>query len=166
LKKRKAHDGVDMAEVIINGLIEGGKATGGPPFGPALGPLGVNVTKIIEEINSKTKSFEGIKVPVKVIVDPATKSYKVEVGSPQTSALILKELGLQSGAKSKEEVAGNITLEQVKNIAKAKESMLYGKSFEAKVKQVLGTCKSMNITCDGKDAKEIIAKINSNEIKL
>ena len=66
-----------MAEVVINGLIEGGKATGGPPFGPALGPLGVNIAKIVDEINQKTKSFEGIKVPVKVIVDPATKNYRV-----------------------------------------------------------------------------------------
>ena len=65
---------LNMAEVVINGLIEGGKATGGPPFGPALGPLGVNIAKIVEEINSKTKPFEGIKVPVKVIIDPATKS--------------------------------------------------------------------------------------------
>ena len=159
-------DGVSMAEVVVNGLIEGGKATAGPPFGPALGPLGVNVAKIIEEINSKTKAFEGIKVPVKVVVDPATKAYRVEVGSPQTSALILKELGIQHGAKSKDEVAGNITLEQVKKIAKAKESMLYGKSFAEKVKQVLGTCKSMNITCEGKDAKEIIKAIDSGEIKL
>ncbi len=155
-----------MSEVVITGLIEGGKATGGPPFGPALGPLGVNIAKIIEEINQKTKAFEGIKVPVKVSVDPSTKSYKVEVGSPQTSALILKELGIQHGAKNKEEVAGNITLEQVKKIAKMKDSMLYGKSFAEKVKQVLGTCKSMNITCEGKDAKEIIAQIDSGEIKL
>ncbi|MGC8662736.1 MAG: 50S ribosomal protein L11 [Candidatus Micrarchaeia archaeon] len=155
-----------MAEVVINGLIEGGKATGGPPFGPALGPLGVNIAKIVEEINSKTKAFDGIKVPVKVIVDPATKSYKVEVGSPQTSALILKELGIQHGAKNKDEVAGNITLEQVKKIAKAKESMIYGKTIEDKVKQVLGTCKSMNITCEGKNPKDIIAQINSGEIKL
>ncbi|MGC8699816.1 MAG: 50S ribosomal protein L11 [Candidatus Micrarchaeia archaeon] len=155
-----------MSEVVITGLIEGGKATGGPPFGPALGPLGVNIAKIIDEINQKTKAFEGIKVPVKVSVDPSTKSYKVEVGSPQTSALILKELGIQHGAKNKEEVAGNITLEQVKKIAKMKESMLYGKSFAEKVKQVLGTCKSMNITCEGKDAREIIAQIDSGEIKL
>ncbi len=155
-----------MAEVVINGLIEGGKATSGPPFGPALGPLGVNVANIINEINAKTGAFEGIKVPVKVTVDPGTKTFKVEVGSPTTSAMILKELGLQKGAKVKEEIAGNITLEQVKKIAKAKEASIYGNSLQSRVTQVLGTCKSMNITCEGKSAMETIAKIKGGEIKV
>ncbi|MEM0159482.1 MAG: 50S ribosomal protein L11 [Candidatus Micrarchaeaceae archaeon] len=155
-----------MSEMVIAGLIEGGKASGGPPFGPALGPLGVNVNEIVNEINKKTKAFEGIKVPVKVIVDTATKKYQIEVGAPQTSALILKELGLQKGSGKKEEVAGNITLEQVKGIAKSKEALLYGNTFADKVKQVLGTCKSMNITVEGKDAREIIKQIDENAIAL
>jgi large subunit ribosomal protein L11 len=155
-----------MADVVINGLIEGGKATSGPPFGPALGPLGVNVANIINEINEKTKAFEGIKVPVKVVVNGETKKFTVEVGSPTTSALILKELGIQKGAKTKEEVVGNITLEQIKKIAKAKEMSLYGNSIESRAKQVIGTCKSMNITVEGADAREIIRKINAKELKL
>ncbi len=155
-----------MTEVVVNGLIEGGKATAGPPFGPVLGPLGVNTADIVKEINEKTKAFEGIKVPVKVIVIKETKEFRVEVGSPTTSALILKELGLQKGGKVKEEIAGNITIEQVKKIANAKEASLYGNTLESRVKQVLGTCKSMNITCDGVSAKEMIAKINSGEVKV
>ena len=155
-----------MAEVVINGLIEGGKATGGAPFGPALGPLGVNVNNIINDINAKTGAYEGIKVPVKVIVDTATKSFKIEVGAPPTSALILKELGLQKGSKAKEEIAGNITLEQVKKVAKAKGTSLYGNTLQSRVNQVLGTCKSMNITCEGMPAMEVIAKIKSGEIKV
>ncbi len=155
-----------MAEMTINGLIEGGKATSGPPFGPALGPLGVNINGIVAEINEKTKDFSGMKIPVKVIVDTSTKKFRVEVGSPSTSALILKELGIPSGAKGKEDVVGNITMEQVKKIAKAKENGMYGNDLAAKVKQVLGTCKSMNITCEGISAKEAIAKINSKEIKI
>ena len=155
-----------MADAIINGLIEGGKATNGAPFGPALGPLGVNVAAIIDEINKKTQAFEGVKVPVKVIVNPSTKKYTVEVGAPPTSALILKEIGVQKGAKTKDEVAGNITLEQVKNVAKAKESKMYGNSMKERVNQILGTCKSMNVTCEGISAKEMIAKIKSGEVKV
>ncbi len=155
-----------MPDVVINGLIEGGKATGGPPFGPALGPLGVNVTNIINEINAKTKAFEGVKVPVKVTVNPTTKAFTVEVGSPPTSALIIKELGIPKGSGKKEEVAGNITLEQLKKIAKAKEASLYGSTMADKVKQVIGTCKSMNITVEGIDAKEYVKKIDSGEVKI
>ncbi len=155
-----------MTEVVVNGLIEGGKATSGPPFGPALGPLGVNTANIVAEINEKTKAFTGIKIPVKVTVIKETKEFKVEVGSPTTSALILKELGLEKGGKVKEEIAGNITLEQVTKIAEAKKASLYGNTLASRVKQVLGTCKSMNITCDGVSARETIAKINSGELKV
>lgn len=155
-----------MSEIVINGLIEGGKATSGPPFGPALGPLGVNIAGIINDINEKTKQFEGIKIPVKVTVDVASKAYKVEVGTPTTSALIMRELGIQKGAKSKEEIAGNITLAQAKKIAKSKEASLYGGGEASRVMQVLGTCKSINITCEGVDAKKIIERIKKGEIKL
>jgi large subunit ribosomal protein L11 len=154
-----------MGETTINGLIEGGKATSGPPFGPALGPLGVNIAKIIAEINEKTEAYAGIKVPVKIIVDGTTKTYRVEIGSPPTSALILKEIGAQKGAKVKEEIAGNITLDQVRNVAMAKENKLYG-PVRAKMRQVIGTCVSMNITVEGVSAKEFMKKIDSGEVKL
>ena len=55
-----------MKEVEV--LVEGGKATPGPPLGPALGPLGVNVKAVVEEINRLTKDYEGMQVPVKVKV--------------------------------------------------------------------------------------------------
>jgi len=155
-----------MGNVTINGLVEGGKATSGPPFGPALGPLGVNINNIIADINKQTAPFAGIKVPVKVIVDPATKNYTIEIGSPPTSALILKEIGVQKGAKTKEEVAGNITIEQIKNVAVAKDTKLYGKSLTEKVIQIIGTCKSMNITVEGMPARDAIAKIKGGEIKV
>ncbi len=155
-----------MAETTIRGLIEGGKATGGPPFGPALGPLGVNVAKIIEDINKQTAAYAGIKVPVKIIIDTGTKAYRVEVGSPPSSALILKELGIQKGAKTKDEVVGNVTIEQLKEVAKAKEHSLYGHSLKEKIMQLAGTCKSMNITVEGMPAREAIAKIESGELGI
>jgi large subunit ribosomal protein L11 len=154
-----------MPEVVINGLIEGGKATSGPPFGPALGPLGMNIAGIVDEINKKTKPFAGIKVPVKVIVDPATKQFKVEVGAPPTSALILKELGIAAGAKGKDDKVGNITLAQIKGVAESKAASLYGDE-KSRVKQVIGTCKSMGVTCEGMDPREYLKKIDSGEVKL
>ena len=153
-----------MAETIISGLVEGGKATSGPPFGPALGPLGVNIAKIIKDINTETGVYSGIKVPVKVIVNGATKEYRIEVGSPPTSALILKEIGVQKGAKTKDEVAGNATLEQLKNVLKAKENKLYG-TTATKIKQLVGTCKSMNITVEGMPARDFLRKIEKGEVK-
>ncbi len=155
-----------MADVVINTLVEGGKATGGAALGPTLGPLGINMNNVIAEINKQTKDFDGVKVPVKIIVNPSTKTFTIEVGFPPTSALILKELGIAKGAKNKEEVVGNITIEQAKKIAKMKEEKLYGNTVADRVKQILGTCTSMNITCEGISSKEMIAKINSGEVKV
>ncbi len=155
-----------MSEVVISGLVEGGKASGGPPLGPALGPLGVNINNVIAEINTKTQMYDGIKIPVKVIVDTSDKSFRIETGSPPTSALILKELGIQSGSKTKDEVVGDITLDQLKKIASAKESKLFGNTQQARIKQVLGTCKSMGVKCENEDPRIVIQKINSGEIKI
>ncbi len=155
-----------MAEITIAGLVEGGKATSGPPFGPALGPLGVNINAIIAEINDKTKQYVGIKIPVKVHVDSSSKAYRVEVGAPPTSALILKEVGIQTGAKAKGEIVGNITMDQLKGIAKSKEGKLYGNTLGQRIDQILGTCKSMGVTCDGEDPRAVIKKIKTGELKL
>ena len=155
-----------MADIVISAIVEGGKASGGPPLGPALGPLGVNINGIVGEINEKTKAFEGIKIPVKVIVDPSTKTFRIEVGSPTTSALILKELGVQSGAKTKEETVGNLTLDQVKKIANAKEASMYGNTLADRVKQVLGTCKSMGVKCENEEPMAMIKKISSGQVKV
>ena len=65
-----------MAEKkVIELLVSGGKANAGPPLGPALGPLGVNILSIVNKINDLTKDFAGMKVPVKIIVNIDNKNF-------------------------------------------------------------------------------------------
>ena len=59
----------------VDALVEGGKASAGPPIGSSLGPLKVNVGQIVQQINAKTAAFKGMKVPVKIIVDTETKEF-------------------------------------------------------------------------------------------
>ena len=69
-----------MADIqTVSALVTGGQANAGPPLGPTLGPLGVNILQIVNAINEKTKDFEGMKVPVTVSVDKATKQWSVDV---------------------------------------------------------------------------------------
>jgi len=140
----------------IKALVDGGKASAGPPLGPALGPMGVNIMQIVNAINDKTKQFEGMKVPVKVIVDPKTKKFEIEVGTPPASSLILNELKLEkgSGVPSTKKV-GNLTVDQAIKVAKMKHSNLLGKNLKKKTKEVIGTCVSMGITVEGKKPQEI-----------
>jgi len=145
---------------VVEALISGGQATAGPPLGPALGPLGVNVPAIVAKINELTADFAGVKVPVKVIVDVDTKEFEVEVGTPPTVALIVKELGIEKGSGNpREEKVGNLTLEQVKKIAKIKLGQSYAKSLKAAALEVLGTCVSMGVTVEGKDPREVQKEI-------
>lgn len=143
-------------------LVEGGKATAGPPIGPVLGPLGLNVVEVVNKINELTKDFKGMKVPVKIIVDPATKKYELKVGTPPASALILKRAGVEKGAGDENPV-GEISMKDVVDIAKMKKNDLLGKDLKAKAKEIVGTCVSMGIKIDGMHPKEIIKKIENGE---
>jgi large subunit ribosomal protein L11 len=148
----------------IEALVEGGKASAGPPLGPALGPLGVNIMQIINTINEKTKQFGGMKVPVKVIVDPKTKNFDIEVGTPPASSLIFKELGLEKGSGSAgTHKVGNLTVDQAIKVAKMKYENLLGKELKQKTKEVIGTCVSIGVTVEGKKPQEIQKAIDEGK---
>ena len=149
---------------IIEVLVDGGKATPGPPLGPALGPMGVNVVQVVAKINEKTKSFEGMKVPVKVIIDPKTKSFDVKVGTPPTSQLLFKEMGAEkgSGVPNKDK-AGNITIEQAIKVANMRRDSLMGKDLKMRVLEVVGVCVSSGINVEGKDAKTMQKEIKEGK---
>jgi large subunit ribosomal protein L11 len=144
-----------MAE-IIEALVEGGKASAGPPLGPALGPLGVNIMQVINTINDKSKNFEGMKVPVKVIIDPKTKDFEIEIGTPPAASLILNELGVEkgSGAPSTHKI-GNLTIDQAIKVAKMKYDSLLGRKLKQKTKEIIGTCVTLGVTVEGKKPQEI-----------
>lgn len=150
-----------MAQVV-EVLVDGGKATPGPPLGPVLGPTGVNIPQVVAKINEKTKAFEGMKVPIKLTINP-DKTFEIEVGTPPASALILKEAKAEKGSgKAKETKAGNISIEQAKKIAEMKSSLL-GKSLKARVKEIVGTCVSMGVTVEGKEPKDVLKEIDQGK---
>ena len=159
----------------VEALVDGGRASAGPPLGPALGPKGVNIGQVIAKINEKTKAFEGMKVPVKILIND-DKSFDIKVGTPPMSALIKGELGVESGAhNAKTEKVGNLTLDQAKKIAtmkqddllgadmKAKQDDLLGADLKAKVLEVAGNCVSVGVTIDGKNPKDFTKAVKAGE---
>ncbi len=148
---------------VVEALVPGGTATPGPPLGPALGPLGVNVKAIIDKINEQTKAFSGMQVPVKVIVDDK-KQFTVQVGTPPTSALIKKEVGVEAGSGTpNSKIVGNLTVKQAVKIARMKKSDTLSKTLKSAVKEVAGSCVPLGVTIEGMGPKEAIAAINGGK---
>jgi len=141
----------------IEVLVEGGKASGGPPLGPALGPLGLNINEVVGKINQETSKFAGMRVPVTIsVTDPATRKYVISVGTPPASSLILKEAGAEKGsADPLHTKVGNITMEQVKKIADMKHGSTLSKEPVDTMKEIIGTAVSVGVTIDGRDPREI-----------
>ncbi len=154
-----------MAKETVEQLVDGGKASPGPPLGPMLGPLGLNINDVIKSINEATKDFIGMKVPVKIIADTDTKKYTVEVGSPTTSALIKKEIGVEKISYAAEAPSYNATFEQVLKVARMKEKSMLANNFENAVREVIGTCVSSKIKIEGIPAKEFMKKFITGEFK-
>ena len=151
-----------MPKETVDVLIEGGKATAAPPLGPALGPLGVNIGNVVKDINTKTQSFKGMQVPVKVVVDKETKEYTISVGTPPTSQLVIKETGIQKGSSNPNtEYVADLKMEQIIKIAKMKEDSLLGITMKEKIKEILGTCRSMGVLVEGKKAQETLVDVKN-----
>mgnify|MGYP001204477925 FL=1 len=148
----------------ISSLVTGGEATAGPPLGPALGPMGVNILQIISAINEQTKEFQGMKIPVTVSVDTDTKKWEIKVGIPSASALLLKDAGIQKGSgTSGTEWVGEVSADMIAKIAKVKLETSYASSLKSVAKQIVGTCVSLGIKVEGKTPKEFTAEINEGK---
>ncbi len=137
---------------VVEALVPGAKASAAPPLGPALGPLGVKVAQVVAKINEQTKDLNGMQVPVKIIVKSRTE-FEVEVRTPPTSALIIKEMGVEKGTGDKT-IVGNITMEQVLKIANIKRKGLLSKTLKHAASEVIGTAGSVGATIDGMPSKE------------
>ncbi len=149
---------------VVEALVSGGAATAGPPLGPALGPLGVNVKQIVDKINEKTRDFKGMRVPVKIIVDVDTKEFEIEVGIPTTSALVAKEAGIEKGSSNPgRDFVGELTFDQVVKISRIINQKLELDDLKKVVLQVVGTCVSMGIKIDGMNPKEVTGKVKNGE---
>ncbi len=145
---------------IIDLLVEGGKATAGPPLGPALGPLGLNILQVVEAVNERTAAFDGMKVPVRILVDPTGGTFELEVGTPTTSALLLKAAGVEKGSGNpRTEKVGNLSLGQVVEVARMKADETLGADLKGKTLEVLGSCVSLGVTVEDKEPHDIQVEV-------
>ncbi|WP_435318357.1 50S ribosomal protein L11 [Haloarchaeobius sp. TZWSO28] len=147
----------------IEALVPGGQANPGPPLGPELGPTPVDVQEVVSEINEQTAAFDGMEVPVTVEYDD-DGSFTIEVGVPPTAALIKDEAGFETGSgEPQENFVANMTVDQVKKVAKQKQTDLLSYDLKNAAKEVVGTCTSLGVTIEGENPREFKERLDSGE---
>ena len=143
-------------EGFINLQVPAQKANPSPPIGPALGQRGVNIMEFCKAFNAKSKDLEpDTPIPVKITVY-SDRSFTFEMKTPPATYFIKKAAGLKTtgkpGAGSKEpgkiEVA-QVTMAQVREIAKLKMKDLNSDDLEQAAKTIAGSARSMGIKVVG-----------------
>ncbi len=137
-----------MAKKVIGQIklqIPAGKANPSPPVGPALGQHGVNIMEFCKAFNAKTQEQDGLIIPV-VITVFADRSFSFITKTPPAAVLLLRAASLKkgSGVPNKDKV-GNVTSDQVLEIARLKMPDLNAFSEDAAVRIIEGTARSMGI---------------------
>ncbi|MFX0039795.1 MAG: 50S ribosomal protein L11 [Promethearchaeota archaeon] len=151
-------------KVVVKALVTGGSASGGPPIGPAVGPTGINIKDVVDEINKQTMVFKGLTVPVRIECDPESKEFQIFIETPSTASLLLKEIGAEKGSSAAaEQKIGNLSLEQIQNVVDGKRDKFLDKTYKAAVKTVLGTALSIGLTVEGEDPRIIQKRIDNGE---
>ena len=135
-------------QALVKLQIPAGKATPAPPVGTALGPHGVNIMQFTKEFNAKTADQAGLIIPV-VLTVYQDRSFTFIKKNPPVPVLIKKKLGIESGSKVPNKTkVGNLTKEQVREIAEMKMPDLNAATIEAAISMVKGTARSMGITVE------------------
>lgn len=131
----------------INLQVPAGAANPSPPIGPALGQRGVNIMEFCKSFNAKTKDMEqGTPIPVKITVF-SDRSFTFEMRTPPASFFLKKAASLTSGSKAPgRDVAGSVTMDQVREIAKVKMKDLNTDNLEQAARTIAGSARSMGIT--------------------
>ncbi len=136
----------------------------GPAVAQKLGPMGINMGKVISSVNEATQEFKGLKVPVELDVDSGTKEFQVKVFSPPVSELVKKELGIEKGSGEHNKIkAGNLAIEQVIKVAKTKKENMLDKDLKKAVKSVLGACISLGVLVENEDPKKVTEQVISGK---
>lgn len=141
-----------MAKKIIGNIklqLPAGQASPAPPVGPALGQHGVNIMEFCKAYNSKTQDQAGMIIPVEITVF-ADRSFSFITKTSPASVLLIKAANIEKGSgEPNREKVGNVTTEQVREIARIKMPDLNAASEEAAMRMISGTARSMGIVVEG-----------------
>ena len=129
--------------------IKGGAANPSPPVGPALGSKGVNIMDFCKQFNARTQDKAGKVLPV-IITVYSDKSFDFVVKQPPVAIQLKQAAKVQTGsAQPNRDKVGQVTWDQVREIAQDKMPDMNCFTIEAAMRMVAGTARSMGIKVVG-----------------
>ncbi|CAL9073254.1 unnamed protein product, partial [Musa acuminata var. zebrina] len=158
----------DPSQVVdVYVRVTGGEVGAASSLAPKIGPLGLSPKKIGEDIAKETaKDWKGLRVTVKLTVQ--NRQAKVTV-VPSAAALVIKALKEPERDRKKTKNIkhnGNISLDDVVEIARVMQPRSMAKDLSGTVKEILGTCVSVGCTVDGKDPKDLQQEISDGDVEV
>ena len=130
--------------------VPAGAANPSPPIGPALGQAGLNIMEFCKAFNAKTDGLEkNMPIPT-VITVYADKSFTFDTKTPPASFYLKKAAKLSKGSSEPgRDVAGSVTLAQIKEIAETKMVDLNARDIDQACKIIAGSARSMGLEVRG-----------------
>jgi len=157
-------DPAAVAQIYVR--VVGGEASGVSSLAPKVGPLGLSPKKISDDIQKATGDWKGLRITCRLVIQ--NRVAKVEV-VPSAASLIVKALKEPARDRKKTKNIkhnGNLTFDEIVDIAKVMRERSMAREFTGTVKEILGTCVSVGCTVDGESPKEIQRKINDGELEV
>ena len=150
-------------EIELKAVVTGGKVSPSQ-LPPSLSKYGLDTSKIAKEASDLTKDYEGMKLKLLIIVNKEKGSYKINIKPPSITEILLKLTGASKPSGDPKNVKiGNLSFEQIIRAAILKKPDLTAKTLKAAVKTVLGSARSIGLTVDDKDPKDIIKEIKEGK---
>merc|ERR1712215_327537 len=144
----------------------GGEVAATSSLAPKVGPLGLSPKKIGDDIAKAPQDWKGLKITVQLTIQ--NRQAKVDV-VPSAASLIIKALKEPPRDRKKvKHVAhdGDITMDNVIEIARQMRPRSIARKLEGTVKEILGTAQSVGCTIDGEDPHDLIEQIKSGELEV
>lgn len=130
---------------VVKIQVPAGKATPAPPVGSSLGPHGINIMEFVKKFNELTASQVGSVIPVEITIYE-DRSFTFITKTPPASELLRKAAGLEKGSSTpNRQKVGKVTMQQLREIARAKMPDLNANDEEAAMRIIAGTARSMGI---------------------
>merc|ERR1711911_394143 len=146
--------------------VTGGEVGATASLAPKIGPLGLSPKKVGDDIAKNTGDWKGLRITVQLKIQNRQATVSVV---PSASSLIIKPL--KEPPRDRKKVknikhSGNITLDDVIDVARQMRERSMARKLEGTVKEILGTAQSVGCTVDGKPPHDVIDEINDGEIEI